>query len=294
MIPRLNTATFSTETTPRNRSSPPVVSLRMSVIQGVLLFSAIVLLSGWGFGYLLSHELKKHDGKAAPLALLCSLAAVLTPTVTAFALSSLVERKGLLLQFRFQLSPRWIAVSIAIPLSIALVGHIAGLVTSIHRVPAVPNFKKVSAALRLLPLALVWGLLEEIGWRGFLSTRLLKLVPAAIAFPLVGLLWGLWHAPQMFTNEGLRKRFHGRESLGAILWTGQCIALGCLLGWLQGRTGSFRYPTLAHALVNAFEKVSCGATDNESSEMNFKWAGNIGIPAISVSAIISILLLAWA
>jgi membrane protease YdiL (CAAX protease family) len=45
------------------------------------------------------------------------------------------------------------------------------------------------------------ALVEEIGWRGFLQRAKLGDTLAVLA---VGVIWGVWHAPQLLPRRGLR------------------------------------------------------------------------------------------
>ena len=88
---------------------------------------------------------------------------------------------------------------------------------------------------------------EEWGWRGWLLPALLPLGrwPAVL---LVGVVWGLWHAPVILLgyNYGL----HGPLAAMALM-TGLCVVLGTLLGWLRLCSGSVWPPAIAHGFVNA-------------------------------------------
>ncbi|MBE0635927.1 CPBP family intramembrane metalloprotease, partial [Candidatus Bipolaricaulota bacterium] len=46
-----------------------------------------------------------------------------------------------------------------------------------------------------LPIALLAGVMEEFGWRGFMLPRLLKQHSAQKSALIVGIVWALWHAP---------------------------------------------------------------------------------------------------
>lgn len=46
-----------------------------------------------------------------------------------------------------------------------------------------------------LPIALLAGVMEEFGWRGFMLPRLLRQGSALRAALIVGVVWALWHAP---------------------------------------------------------------------------------------------------
>ena len=87
---------------------------------------------------------------------------------------------------------------------------------------------------------------EEVGWRGWLLTSLRPLGtwPALL---LIGLVWGLWHAPLILLGYNF-----GRPDLtGLAFMVGGCIALSVLFGWLRLRTGSLWPAVFAHAALNA-------------------------------------------
>lgn len=88
---------------------------------------------------------------------------------------------------------------------------------------------------------------EEFGWRGYLLPRLAQLggIPAAI---VVGLIWGLWHAP-LIVLDGYN--YPGHPWLGILMMMLFCVALSMIFTWLRFRSGSVWPSTLAHAAVNA-------------------------------------------
>ena len=106
----------------------------------------------------------------------------------------------------------------------------------------------------LLPMSIVlgplinlpFGLGEELGWRGYLLPRLIPLGRAR-AFILLGLLWGLWHAPLIWAGFN----YPGHPIGG--------LAIMCLLttafGWfVNAMTLHYRSTLLAafiHGAVNA-------------------------------------------
>ncbi len=88
---------------------------------------------------------------------------------------------------------------------------------------------------------------EEFGWRGYLLPRLAPLggIPAAI---LVGLIWGLWHAP-LIVLDGYN--YPGHPWLGVLMMMLFCVALSMVFAWLRFRSGSIWTTVLAHAAINA-------------------------------------------
>lgn len=99
----------------------------------------------------------------------------------------------------------------------------------------------VAPLLNILPV-----LGEEWGWRGWLLPRLLSRgVWPAVAWS--GVIWGVWHAP--LTLMGYNYPELGAAS--AALFTGFCVLLGAVMGWLRLYSGSVWPPALAHGALNA-------------------------------------------
>jgi membrane protease YdiL (CAAX protease family) len=112
---------------------------------------------------------------------------------------------------------------------------------------------QVVTALSIGPLintALAIG--EEIGWRGFLFPELEKQIPRPAAFVLIGIIWGVWHAPII----ALFGHNYGLEHFGAP-WVGiammclSCFAFGTVLSWLVEKSGSIWPAALGHGALNA-------------------------------------------
>ncbi|MCM1011319.1 MULTISPECIES: CPBP family intramembrane glutamic endopeptidase [unclassified Brevibacterium] len=101
---------------------------------------------------------------------------------------------------------------------------------------------------------------EEVGWRGWLITSLRPLGtwPALI---IIGVVWGLWHAPLIL----LGYNFARPDLLGLALMVGGCVMVGILLGWLRLRTGSVWPAVTAHAALNASAGMLLGLVIDASS-----------------------------
>jgi membrane protease YdiL (CAAX protease family) len=253
----------------------------------IWIFVGSVVLSGWILGYLLAKEMKGKQ-QPTPMALVFSLLAVAMPTVMAFILSQPEGRATLLRQFSPESSYPALPLALLFPFLIATAGHIGGYFKLTTPTRLFPASSAVKQGLQMIIILIVWGLLEEIGWRGFLLPELLergwRVLPAAL---FIGAIWGLWHAPQMFFNQQLKETMKGRVGLGIFLWSLQCLLLGGVLGWLQYRSGSFLLPAIAHALVNLLGNVSDSTLGKEKDAL---WAGTSGVYACGASLAILIAL----
>jgi len=112
---------------------------------------------------------------------------------------------------------------------------------------------------------------EEIGWRGYMLTRLVDAgLPKPI--PMSGLIWGLWHVPLILGGVYLvgPPRF-----LAALLWMITATAFSFVFARLRLETGSVWPAITLHSAWNAiiqaaFDPASHGA----QAEL---WIGESGI-----------------
>ena len=104
----------------------------------------------------------------------------------------------------------------------------------------------------LIPMFLLIGGTEEIGWRGFWLERELQMVGKNRAFLIlkIGIVWELWHLPLFFilgTYQQLRTNI-GVHTLSTL---GMAFFLGAL--YIESR--STFLCMMAHGLTNAFSDI---------------------------------------
>lgn len=100
----------------------------------------------------------------------------------------------------------------------------------------------VGAFLNLIP-----ALGEELGWRGWLLPKLMRL-GAARAILLSGVIWGLWHAPLILLGYNYPD---APGWLGVIMMIGMCTVVGAIFSWLRIRSASVWPAALAHGALNS-------------------------------------------
>jgi len=107
---------------------------------------------------------------------------------------------------------------------------------------SLPNFNSL---MRLFLMMIVFGGLEELGWRGLLLPVLSKMIKFHLAALGVGVIWAIWHLPLFFMRGAAQ--YHSDFLEFAL----QVIGMGFVLAWFYGRTKSIFICALFHAFANA-------------------------------------------
>ena len=87
---------------------------------------------------------------------------------------------------------------------------------------------------------------EEIGWRGFMTPKLLKLFKPFTAFLIAGFIWGIWHAFGIIM--GLN--YPGNPIIGNLMMILLMIPIGIILQYFYFMSKSIFVPALAHGALN--------------------------------------------
>jgi membrane protease YdiL (CAAX protease family) len=87
---------------------------------------------------------------------------------------------------------------------------------------------------------------EELGWRGLLQRELepLGFWPASL---LIGLIWGIWHAPLIL--QGYNYPQH--PQFGVLMMALWCLLLGPIFSYIRLRAGSVIAAAILHGTLNA-------------------------------------------
>lgn len=123
---------------------------------------------------------------------------------------------------------------------------------------------------------------EEIGWRGYMLTRL---VDSGMRAPILisGLAWGLWHVPLIVSGQyaaGLH------PILSVCLFVAGIVAAGYVFAWLRLSSGSIWPCIWGHA---AWNEVIQGTFDRSTSGRSV-WVGESGVLTAAVLILFAIML----
>lgn len=117
--------------------------------------------------------------------------------------------------------------------------------TPLPPVAVVATVGLVQGLLAGLTINAVFAFGEEYGWRGVLA-RELEPLGVVRSNLLIGVLWGLWHAPIIMLGHNYGAEW-GWGIPMMVLWT---IPLSFVLTWVRQRSGSVLAPAFLHGAYN--------------------------------------------
>lgn len=154
-----------------------------------------------------------------------------------------------------------------------------------ERMPPLPALVLIAMVGGIFPNAIAaFG--EEAGWRGYLWTDLrpLGFWPASL---IVGVAWGLWHAPIIISGHNYGLGYEGYPWKGVLFMTAFCTALSPVMGLLRERSGSVIPAAIFHGTMNGIAGVSLIMLTGGDVFTR----GIVGAPGLIVLGAVSLLLL---
>lgn len=134
----------------------------------------------------------------------------------------------------------------------------------------------------ILGLLVAFG--EEYGWRGYLQGELIKLGKVR-GLLLLGVIWGLWHAPIILMGHN----YPGYPILGVLLMTWYTVILAFFFGYAMLKSGSVWLAAFLHGLNNqvlAFLTIVVYKPDDPVFSFGI---GLFGLIVLSIAVIILLL-----
>lgn len=128
---------------------------------------------------------------------------------------------------------------------------------------------------------------EEIGWRGYMLTRL---IDAGLPKPILasGLIWGFWHVPLILGGVYL---VGPPPVLAALLWMVTATAFSFVFARLRLETGSVWPAITLHSAWNAMIQTAFDpASKGVGAEL---WIGESGI-LVALTMIVAAVVFSWA
>jgi uncharacterized protein len=141
----------------------------------------------------------------------------------------------------------------------------------------------VSAATWITIYGFIFTAGEEIGWRGYMLTRL---IDAGVPRPVLvsGLIWGVWHLPLIFAGIYAAGP---NPALSAVLFVVSVTSISFVFARMRLETGSIWPVIFAHSAWNAiiqqaFDPVATGPVAG-------LWTGESGILTVVVLVVVAVI-----
>jgi uncharacterized protein len=261
--------------------SPP--DLRRDARRGLAVyFALVVVLSGAIEAYIIFINPEFFQATIGILALMWSPAA-------ASVIARLVLREGFSdVSFRFgglRTLP-WYALGLGVPLAVGILAYGAAWLTGLVGVQG----GAVAFLVGLVvtgAIGAVQGCLftagEEIGWRGYMLTRL---VDAGVPRPVLvsGLIWAGWHLPLIFASIYAAGPY---PALSALLFVVSVTSMSFVFARMRLETGSIWPVIFAHSAWNAIiQGPFDGATKGPNAAL---WTGESGILTVIVLVVVAVI-----
>lgn len=172
------------------------------------------------------------------------LAAVLAATLTGGrrAMGRLVAQLG-----RWPSSPRWYLIALLLPALIT--GLAAGLTMLLGAPPTDPPSRPDVGAVitTFVSTVVLVGLFEEVGWRGYALPRLQQKVTGLRAALLLGVIWALWHLPELVSDPSRQRP--------VVPFVILVVAQSVVFSWLYNSTrASLPLVIISHAAIDTFAR----------------------------------------
>lgn len=127
---------------------------------------------------------------------------------------------------------------------------------------------------------------EEFGWRAYLQPKLMPL-GGRKTMVVMGLVWGLWHAPIVAMGHNYGTNYPGAPWAGILMTVWVMFILGTFLGWATLRGGSVWPAVIGHGAFNGIAGIYVFFTQGAPNTLlGPSAAGLIGSWMITVAALI--------
>lgn len=115
------------------------------------------------------------------------------------------------------------------------------------------EWKKILPGIPVTILVLIFFVAgEEIGWRGFLQTQLIDAFGVVGGVIILGLIWGIWHAPVALRRHNLNSDFWAEAF---VLYPFMCVCYSFPLAFLTIESGSIWPALVFHATNNTLGSI---------------------------------------
>lgn len=148
---------------------------------------------------------------------------------------------------KVKVNPLWYLYVLIMPLLYFSIPWIINILSNEITMKLFKN--QIYMVFAALPLSIVFGGSEELGWRGVLLPELLNKFSKINSTLILGTIWGIWHLPLFFIKGA------PQENGSFIFFFIGAISLSFFLTTIYTKTKSIFLCILFHAFVNSYPYV---------------------------------------
>lgn len=256
----------------------------------VLTYFALTFALSWGSILLVVGPGFSLDSTAIPKDLLpfVYLAMLIGPSAAGLLATSLVAGGAGLRQLlsrlvRWRVGGRWYAVALLTTPILLMAVLLALTVFSREFLPAIFTAdNRAALLLTALPVGLMVGFCEELGWTGFAIPRLRQHFSVLTTGLIVGFVWGAWHFLVFWESNTFSTAF-GLALLLARLFS-WLPPYRVLMVWVYDQTGSLLLAMLMHATLVASLQILVPPALTGVALLTYilVWAGALWVIVVAV------------
>lgn len=129
---------------------------------------------------------------------------------------------------------------------------------------------------------------EEWGWRGYLLPKMSEKFSTIPTLLIIGVIWGLWHAPLTIVGHNYGVGYVGFPFIGIMAMCLFCIVMGVFLSYVTLKTKSCISAVLGHGAINGFAAIGMYFTKDGGNP--FVGPAPIGIVGMIPFMIVAVLM----
>lgn len=149
--------------------------------------------------------------------------------------------------FMWKVNPLWYLVIFFVPF---ILFSIPWLKYSLLCGNTVPLFRqKVIIIFLLIPMNILLGGLEEVGWRGILLPELTKKFSKILATIITSIIWSMWHLPLWFIKSS------PQENMNIVFFIILGLCFSFLLTIIYTKTESIFLCIILHSIFNSYPNI---------------------------------------
>jgi membrane protease YdiL (CAAX protease family) len=141
----------------------------------------------------------------------------------------------------------------------------------------------LKAVLGLLIVSL-FGLGEEVGWRGYMQRRVVRQHGIAKGIALTAAIWAAWHLP--YSISGLHHIAEVPFSALLVIMPAGHFGLGLFLGWLYQRTNSIWLAAIAHGAANNWGQFAFKFMEGDAANLPLAIGNSIALLTLGLLVVL--------